>query len=101
MSDTSGSHPFAELARQSPEAVGIVAKYLENSAQERERIEDAARTRLEDELQEWKLRALRAEAQLQTARNQMDALFFPSIPSDEELLSTEEIRNRAGFSVFG
>ncbi len=62
--DTTGVNPLQRIAEIDPEAVGIVADYMTRSAEDTARIEKMVREWDLRELDEWKRRALDAEARL-------------------------------------
>lgn len=65
-----------QLAEESPEAVGMVATYLAASERERSRIDEMVEEHRQRELDEWKERALKAEAQLYKIEQRVMSLLF-------------------------
>lgn len=66
------------LAEESPEAVGLVSRYLAQSERERTRIEEYVEESRQREIAEWRERALWAEAELRVVRGNFYMLLNPS-----------------------
>lgn len=72
------AHPMREIAEQGgPEAVGLVAALMDQSARERESVERSLFASIERERDEWRERALDAEHHLRTIRGRFLALLDP------------------------
>jgi hypothetical protein len=71
----------AQIARMSPEAAGLVAKFMEGSGAQRERILETVLAGPERERDEWKERALYAEGRVAWAKRRLMGLF--DYPGDE------------------
>lgn len=70
------AHPMEEIAREGgPEAAGLVAGLMAHSAAEREAIEASVLASVERERDEWRDRALAAEARIAVAENRLLAIF--------------------------
>lgn len=78
------AHPMREIAEQGgPEAVGLVAALMDQSARERESIERSVLASTERQRDAWRERAIAAEEHLATIRERLLALLDPPIAAEQ------------------
>lgn len=69
------------MAEMSAEATGILVAFIAHNAESAARLNAQIRWWVEDERDEWRERALRAEAELEAVRHRVSGLLYPT--SDE------------------